>query len=48
MRYSFARFLAAVLALFVGLLIVTWVIADRANPVILDEKGNIRAGQNPR
>ena len=32
-------FLAAVMAFFVGILIYVWVEAKRANPVMLDERG---------
>ncbi len=36
------RFLGGVFALFVGILIVCYCIARRANPVMLDEHGAVR------
>jgi hypothetical protein len=41
-KTSFPLFLAAIMALFIGILIYAWMQAARANPVILDEKGQIR------
>ena len=38
------KLLIAVTVLFISILIVTWVLAKRANPIILDEKGNVRRG----
>ena len=38
------KILIGVAALFVCLLIVVWVVSEQANPVILDEKGNVRRG----
>jgi len=38
------KLLIAVAALFLCILIVTWVVSEQANPVILDEKGNVRRG----
>ena len=38
----FPVFLGLVMALFIGLLIYTWRGAEAANPVILDERGNVR------
>jgi hypothetical protein len=32
----------AVMALFLGILAYTWIQSERAGPVILDEKGQIR------
>ena len=32
-------FLMMVMALFIGILIVVWVVAKKANPVMLDEHG---------
>lgn len=36
------KFLGAVIVLFVGILIACYVIARRANPVMLDEHGHLR------
>jgi hypothetical protein len=36
------KFLALVIALFIGILVYVWVEAGKANPVILDEKGRPR------
>ena len=41
----FPVFLGAVTLLFIGLLVYTWVGAEQANPVILDEKGRPRGAQ---
>ncbi|HZT32206.1 MAG TPA: hypothetical protein VFA33_20125 [Bryobacteraceae bacterium] len=35
--------LAAVMALFIGILIYAWIEAKKANPVMLDEQGRPRA-----
>ncbi len=40
----FPKFLALVMALFIGILIYVWIEAKKANPVMLDEKGNPRDG----
>jgi hypothetical protein len=36
------KFLVFVLVLFLGIMAYTWVEAKRADPVILDERGNVR------
>lgn len=36
------KFLGAVIVLFIGILIACYVIARRANPIMLDEQGRIR------
>ena len=38
------KFLGFVMVLFIGILIVTYLIARRADPVILDETGHVRGG----
>lgn len=38
----FPTFLGLIMALFIGILIYTWHEAKQANPVILDEHGNVR------
>jgi hypothetical protein len=38
----FPAFLCLVMALFVGIMIYTWHEAAQANPVMLDERGNVR------
>jgi hypothetical protein len=38
----FPAFLSAIMALFIGLLILTWYGASKANPVMLDERGQPR------
>lgn len=38
------KFLAAVILLFIGILVYVYVEAKKANPVILDEKGRPRDG----
>ena len=38
------KFLGGVFVLFVGILIVCYYIARAANPVMLDEHGNVRGG----
>lgn len=40
--HVFPAFLGLVVALFIGILLYTWHEADAANPVILDERGNVR------
>jgi hypothetical protein len=41
-RPSFPLFLLAVMAIFIGILVYTWMQAARARPVILDERGQVR------
>ena len=41
-RFPFPLFLLAVMAIFIGILVYTWMQAARTNPVILDEKGQVR------
>lgn len=36
------KFLALVMALFIGILVYVWIESGKANPVILDEKGRPR------
>ena len=38
----FPAFLSAVLVVFIGIMILTWYGASKANPVMLDEKGQPR------
>ena len=38
----FPVFLGAIVVLFIGIMIYTWREAKAANPVILDERGNVR------
>lgn len=38
------RFLCFVMLLFVGILVYVAIESDKANPVILDEKGRVRSG----
>ena len=33
------KFLGFVVALFIGILIFTWIVAKQANPILLDEHG---------
>ena len=37
-------FLAAVVLLFIGILVGTYVVARQVDPVILDERGAVRSG----
>jgi len=39
---AFPYFLGLVFALFIGILVFVWQGSKAANPVILDEKGNVR------
>jgi hypothetical protein len=41
-KRSFLWFLSAVMVVFIGILVYAWMQAARANPVILDEKGQVR------
>lgn len=34
--------LGAIFLTFIGILATTWVLAEKINPVLLDEKGNVR------
>jgi F0F1-type ATP synthase assembly protein I len=38
------KFLGFIVMLFIGILIGTYLIARQADPVILDEHGNVRSG----
>ncbi len=38
----FPIFFGLIIALFVGIMLYTWHEAKAANPVILDERGNVR------
>jgi hypothetical protein len=38
----FPKLLALVVLIFVGILVYVWVEAEKANPVMLNEKGEIR------
>jgi hypothetical protein len=42
------KFLGGVFVLFVGILVVCYVIARRANPIMLDEHGGLRGGVSTR
>ena len=39
---AFPLFLGLIVVLFIGIMIYTWRGAAAANPVILDERGNVR------
>ena len=41
-RGYFPFVLAAIFVAFIGILATTWVLAEKINPVMLDEKGNVR------
>jgi hypothetical protein len=38
------KFLAFVIVLFIGILVVAYAVARQADPVILDEHGQVRSG----
>ncbi|MBI5085559.1 MAG: hypothetical protein HZB13_13285 [Acidobacteria bacterium] len=38
------KFLAFIMLLFIGILVVTYLIARQADPVILDDQGHYRTG----
>ena len=38
----FPAFLSAIFVFFIGIMILTWYGASKANPVMLDEKGHVR------
>lgn len=40
------KFLGAVIVLFIGILIASWLISRQVNPVMLDEKGHIRGSES--
>ncbi len=40
--YFFPAFFAAVILLFCGILVFTYVESKHANPIMLDEQGNVR------
>jgi hypothetical protein len=43
----FPKFLAVVMVLFIGILVYVWIEAKKANPVMLDERGNPRSAASP-
>ena len=43
---TFPLVLGVIFCLFIGILAASWIMADKIDPVILDEKGHYRSGGN--